>query len=147
MRMRVIVFDDADYVQEFFKTVLEECGYEVLVYSDPEECLLQHEHECVCDTHHVCADAIISDVDMPNVSGLQFVDSQKKKGCKIKNIAFMSGRWTAADMNFARKLGCKILYKPFTLETVLDWLDECKKRMDKNRLLSNWFIQEPVKSK
>jgi len=135
------VFDDSEFIQRFFKSLLEKRGYEVLIFSDPDVCPLQHEHDCHCDSNHVCADIIISDIKMPKVSGLQFVDGQKEKGCKIKNIAFMSGPWSKSDLKYAQELGCKVFHYPYTFEEINDWLDECEKNISPGRLLSNWFIK------
>jgi two-component system response regulator AtoC len=140
MKKRAIVFDDIEAIQKILKRILEMRGYEVMTYSNPDECPLQHEHDCRCDSNHTCADIIISDIDMPKVSGLQFVQDQNKKGCKITNIAFMSGAWSESDLKYARELGCKIFSKPFTIEEINDWLDECEKYIKPDRLLSDWFV-------
>lgn len=90
----------------------------------------------------MCADILITDISMPDVSGLDFVEGQLRKGCRIPNIAIMSGAWSDVSMKRAKDLGCASFEKPVALSALADWLDKCEERMDKNKELSNWFIQE-----
>jgi DNA-binding response OmpR family regulator len=142
MKRRAIVFDDIEAIQEILRRMLAMRGYEVMTYSNPGECPLQHEHDCQCNSKHTCADLIISDRDMPKVSGLQFVEGQIAKGCRVKNIAFMSGAWSESDLKKAKELGCKVFFKPFTIQEINDWLDECEKNIEPDRVLSDWFIKD-----
>jgi YesN/AraC family two-component response regulator len=91
---------------------------------------------------HACVDIIITDVNMPNVSGLEFIKNQLKKGCKVKNIALMSGTWTDYESEYALRLGCQVFHKPFSLDELNKWLDDCEKKIDTNRDLSNWFLDQ-----
>lgn len=79
---------------------------------------------------------------MPNISGLDFIDAQVRKGCKIENIAIMSGAWSDSSLKRARDLGCAVFEKPFTLAALKGWLDKCEERMDREKYLSNWFLRE-----
>lgn len=85
---------------------------------------------------------MITDIDMPNVSGLDFIDGQVRKGCKIQNIAIMSGAWSKLKVERAKDLGCEVFKKPFTLSALTEWLDKCEEQMDQGKDLSNWFLQE-----
>jgi CheY-like chemotaxis protein len=138
-QLRGIVFDDDESVGNLVKLVLEGRGYEVLIYTDPTECPLQHSHECQCDETQVCSDIVISDIDMPTVSGLEYVEQQLNKGCKVRNIAIMSGLWSESKLEQAKALGCKTFEKPFSLRALTEWLKECESRIDPDRSLSHWF--------
>ena len=91
-RVRVILLDDNEGVRSIFAEILEERGYEVFPYSDPGICPLQLERECLCSNGQSCADIIISDVDMPSMTGLEFIENQKKKNCKIRHSSPAAGQ-------------------------------------------------------
>lgn len=112
------------------------------MYPDPSLCPLQHSHDCQCEGKERCADIVITDIDMPNISGLDFIESQVRKGCKIQHIAIMSGAWSQLSMKRAKDLGCSVFEKPFRLSVLTEWLDKCEERMDQSKDLSNWFLQE-----
>jgi len=77
---------------------------------------------------------------MPNMKGLEFIQRQVQKGCRgiVQNKAVMSGTWTDADIAYAGSLGCRIFEKPFMIEEIHRWLDECEKRIDTARKLIEW---------
>jgi hypothetical protein len=76
---------------------------------------------------------------MPNITGLEFVENQIKKGCKVKNVALISGAWSESDLEYTQRLGCQPFHKPFTIDEINEWLDECENKINPNRLLSDWF--------
>lgn len=141
-KLRAILFDDEQGIRQLLEAVLKRRGYEVFTYRDPSLCLLQHSHDCQCEETQLCADIVITDIDMPNVSGLDFVAGQVRKGCKIRNLAIMSGGWSEVTIKRARDLGCAVFEKPVALSALADWLDKCEERMDQGKDLSNWFLQK-----
>jgi CheY-like chemotaxis protein len=138
-KLRAIVFDDNDADRYAVKRLLERRGYEVLEYADPTDCPLLHSHECQCGEAETCCDILITDVNMLRVSGLEFLEKQIQKGCKIPNIAVASGAWMDSNLEHAQRLGCKIIEKTPTWDDLADWLDERVSEIDRNRSLSNWF--------
>jgi DNA-binding response OmpR family regulator len=140
--MRVIVLEDDENLRGLIRLILERRGYEVIAFEDPAECPLVHSHVCVCGPNEVCADVLISDVNMLQISGLQFVESQRKKGCKLERIAFMSGTWDEAALEQARRLGCKVFHKPFNIKELNDWLAECEQSPESLKKLSDWFLRK-----
>jgi DNA-binding NtrC family response regulator len=109
--MRVLIFDDDDRIFSF---------------PHPALCPLHLVGACSCPTAQACGDIIISDVNMPNVNGLEFIETQIQKGCKVKNLALMSGAWTVSELQYAQKLGCQTFHKPFTLDEINAWIDDCE---------------------
>jgi hypothetical protein len=57
-------------------------------------------------------------------------------------IALMSGAWLNSDLQRAKELGCQAFHKPFLLDEIKKWLDDCEKRINRNSVLSDWFSKE-----
>ena len=75
---------------------------------------------------------------MPVSSGIDFINNQKKKGCKVKNVAIMSGLWSNTDIETAKNNKCRIFYKPFNITEINRWLVECEANVDPGRVLNSW---------
>ncbi|NOZ25510.1 MAG: response regulator [Nitrospirae bacterium] len=142
MRLRAFVFDDDERIRSLLTIVLESRGYSVLAFPDPTRYSLYLDSECSCPPGHVCGDILITDNNMPNMKGLDFIRMRMQNGCRgiVQNKAVMSGTWSAVDLAYARSLGCKIFEKPFMLEEIHRWLDECEKRTDASRKLIDWPV-------
>ena len=89
----------------------------------------------------VCADVILSDVNMPIKKGIDFLEEQIKKGCRCKHFALMSGEFSEEDVSKAKSLGIKIFKKPFKLAQIINWLDQIEKDTDQKRKLADWFLK------
>ena len=135
MRYRTILCEDNPSVREILNFILQERGHEVFSYKDAGDCPLNFNTGCNCDHIKLCSDLIISDVSMPNVNGLEFIENLRKNGCKIKNIALVSGYWTAKDIAKAKGLGCAVFHKPVAPEELFEWIDACEKNIDPQRVL------------
>lgn len=144
MRLRIFVFEDNDALRSAISSLLEIRGYEVLSYSEPLLCPAYLNRECPCPQNHACGDVFITDNVMPNMTGLDFIESQKRHGCKAiaKNKAVMSATWTDAELERAKELDCKTFQKPFETNELLSWLAECEKRIDPNRKLAELPLRE-----
>ena len=138
MKSRVLIFEDNDSLRSTLKNILVGVGYEVYDFSNPGLCpqYLSSNQNCLWDDS--CSDIIISDVNMPVETGLEFIKNRLNLGCKIKFRALMSADWTESDLQYAQKIGCKVFQKPFDLEELLQWLENCQKQIDQNRVLSDW---------
>jgi CheY-like chemotaxis protein len=136
MKYRTILCEDNESVRKIFNFILEERGYEVFSFEDAGDCPLNSLTECKCSLVNPCSDIIISDVSMPKVSGLEFVENLRKIGCKIKNIALVSGYWTEKDVTRAKEIGCTVFHKPLKTEVLSEWLDNCEKNIENQRALS-----------
>jgi len=138
-KLRAIVFDDNVDDRYQIKRLLKNRGYEVLEYVDPTSCPLLHAHECQCGQTEACCDVLITDLNMLKVSGLEFLEQQIQKGCKIPNIAIASSDWSVSNLKRAQRLGFTTLEKTATWDALTDWLDERGPQIDRSRSLSNWF--------
>jgi len=123
MKLRVIILEDNDAIRNLLSVILEERGYEIHSFNSPAICPLQITPECRCRGEQACVDVIISDLDMPAVTGLEFIENQKRKHCKCRHIALMSGNLTDAVIRQAKGLECKTFAKPFNLSDIIEWLE------------------------
>lgn len=141
--IRAFIFEDDDPLRDSLTNLLRDRGYEVLDFSDPGLCPLYNVTRCRCSDKETCGDVAISDMNMPTISGLEFIERQRKLGCKLGNIALMSGAWRDSDLTYAEQLGCKTFHKPFTFDQINEWLDECETRIKSDRVLADWFKENP----
>jgi CheY-like chemotaxis protein len=137
MKARVFVFEDNETLRSMLCLVLESRGYEVMCYSEPGLCPMHLDRKCPCPHQYACADAIITDLNMPHITGLEFLEDRIQNGCKVKCRAVMSGGWTDEGLDRAKRLGCQVFEKPFRFDELMRWLDECEKKIDPDRKLSD----------
>ena len=139
MKPRVLIFEDNADLRLMLNKILSDFEFEVFTFSDPGTCPLRASVDERCPLHHACSDIIISDINMPTETGLEFISDRLKNGCKIKFRALMSGAWSETDLQKAQSLGCRIFHKPFNLAELLKWLDNCVEKIDAERKLSDWL--------
>lgn len=145
-KIRVLVFEDDSFVRDLLRRLLEMRNYEVHTYEDPSICPLHGLVACECSNQGLCADIIISDIQMPNIDGLTFIKSQLEKGCQVdpSRIALISGYWVEKYRAEADRLGITTMQKPFQISTLDEWLDKCENNIDLNKGLID---EESLKAK
>ena len=131
MRPRILIFEDNDILLSTLKFVFSERGYEVLAFSEPERCQSYDAVNLTCPADIACSDVLISDVNMPTISGLNLIRELQQKGCQIKYRALMSADWTDTELESARELGCYIFHKPFDLLEMIEWLNDCRDELSR----------------
>ncbi|MFB3785891.1 MAG: response regulator [bacterium] len=144
MNIRAIVFDEDPQIRSLLWRILDERGYQVFTFPNPSLCPLYETRQCICPLNNACSDIVITDLKMAVMSGLEFISSQKSKGCKMMNIALMSSSWCLEEAETAKRLGCRLFSKPFPLAEMNAWLEECEKRIDPRRELSDWWMKESI---
>jgi len=130
---RVIIFDDEVFILNMLKDFFLMRGYEVLTYSDPTSiCPISGKAGDLCSSHDRCCDVMITDFSMPGVSGVELLERQSRKGCKldIRNKAVISGYIDDQNRTRVRQLGCTFFQKPFNLHALMEWLAGCEQRID-----------------
>ena len=147
LKFRAILLEDNDSIRFLFSEIFADRGYEIFAFSTPAICPLQMIPECRCDVNQTCTDIIVSDLDMPQMTGLSFIENQKKKNCKCKHVALISGSWTDQDLSLAHELGCKTFEKSLHFEDFYKWLDEVEKGIEPTRELRDWFQEQSSLSK
>jgi CheY-like chemotaxis protein len=137
-KLRAIILEDDEVLKEVLSEILRLRGYEIYAFDTPAICPLQLAPECECHENERCADILLSDINMPLITGLEFIRNQKDKGCKSPYTALISGEWSAERLSEAESLGCKTFPKPYSLKEINDWLDDIEKNIDLSIELRDW---------
>ena len=130
-KLRVIVFEDNQAVSDLFKKMLQGFGHHVLTFSDPTVFHVCRDPECEYHEDSSCADALIVDIMMPNMSGIEFMKLQRERGCNIlhENKALMSAVTSPQQQAAVEEFGCHFFKKPFKISEVKKWLEKCAERI------------------
>jgi DNA-binding NtrC family response regulator len=101
----VLVVDDEEPVRQLVQEVLEDAGYRVAAASRVSEALaFLHDPEL---------DAIVSDIRMPDESGLSLLAAVRELRPGLP-VVLMTGAAAAAERAEAEAAGVPVLDKPFT---------------------------------
>ncbi len=131
-RKRAIVFDDDDMVLDFITDLLSLRDYEVLAFKEPMICPMYGEASDSCNKPDLCADIMIADIQMPQMSGIDLFKKQVERGCKldIRNKAVISGHFDEDNVRKVEEIGCRFIEKPFKISALTEWIEECEKHID-----------------
>jgi len=129
---RVIILDDDVMVLNSLKKWLSQKDYEVLTFHDLTVCPVYEKRTDHCIKEKPCADIIITDVDMPAMTGIELLHYQSQRGCKIdkRNKALVSGYIDDKMMKIINESDYAFFKKPLDLSFISDWLNGCEKRID-----------------
>ena len=144
---RILLLEDNSSILRLLTELFQDRGYEVLGFSNPAICPLQMTPECRCGDNQRCTDIIVSDLQMPAMTGLTFIENQRKKNCKCQHVALISAHWTEEDLALAQHLKCKTFTKPFFFQELDEWLDQVESSIEQTRELRNWFQEQDSLSK
>ncbi len=124
-----LLLEDDTGIQELIETLMTHSGYSVTSCISPLDlnhsltpCLAIDSNTGLCISDP-CFDLIITDINMPHMSGLEFVKRLRQAECTTKHIAIMSGDWDDEKRLTAHKLDCTTFRKPFNLKDMRTWLN------------------------
>jgi len=136
-RLRILLFEDSNMLRLMLYRLLREQRWEVIGYPEPEECPLRHATKCACTQARVCADVIVTDLEMPHVDGFTFVHDLLETGCKVPFLAMFTACDDEARLARAREFGFAVFSKYDGLGPLLEWLHDVEKQVDARRLLTS----------
>lgn len=114
--MRVLVIEDNADLRDYLRLALESQDYNVLIAQNGKEAL------GVLDGQGV--DAVVTDLFMPEMDGIETISALRKRFPGIRVIA-MSGRPGVDYLTVARELGvAHTLRKPFEIDELLSALKD-----------------------
>lgn len=116
---RILVVDDVDAVRESLRLALERAGYEVVEAADGEAAL--------SIAQDAPADAVIADLWMPRLDGIDLLKALRRARPNLKVIAISgggAGMSLEVAASLARAWGAEdVMVKPFDNETLVARLD------------------------
>jgi DNA-binding response OmpR family regulator len=135
--MRIVLIEDDRHYREFLSIFLEKKGHQVFPASDPTGCPVYDQADEICPHKNACGDVLLIGQEMSKMTGLKFIQLQLERGCKgsAHNKALMSTYLTRNEMKLATRLGCTIFSKPFSLNSLLDWLECVEAKLPPERKL------------
>ncbi len=133
---RVIIFDDDAMLLEVMELYFDKWGYEVFPYQSPMSCLFNGSAGG-CKNLASCADLMISDFQMPQITGMELFHFQEQRGCSIgkKMKALMSGQVDEALLKQCNNSGYRFFKKPFSFSELDSWVNECEQNFDLSKQL------------
>lgn len=126
---RALAIDDDKFCLELLSEILIEQQFEVDAFPQATCNMTIQEADC-CPMEVPCYDVLLTDNQMPGMTGLDFLELQRCNGCKIPahRKAIISGYWTTDDLGIAAQIGCQVFHKPYALELIGAWLDVSQKK-------------------
>jgi hypothetical protein len=112
-------------------------GYEVFSHQSPLVCLFNGSAGS-CKSLASCADLMISDFEMPQITGIELYQLQEQRGCRVdrKMKAIMSGNTDGTFLRQCKDLGYRFFEKPFYSSEIYSWVSECEKNFDLSKQLA-----------
>ena len=127
-----MIYDDDHDVCSVIRQYCERLGFEVVVFDEPVVCPLYGKGHGSCLKSAPCADVMLTDLNMPKMSGIELIRAQSERGCKLglDRKVMMSGTVEEFQLNAIRLLGCVWFEKTMVFPYFIDWLKRTKVEID-----------------
>jgi two-component system chemotaxis sensor kinase CheA len=119
-RKRLLVVEDSSFFRQLLVPMLAASGYDVTAVDSAARAI------ALRDTTQTLFDAIISDVEMPGMDGLEFAKCLRESGpWRYTPLLALSGRLAEADAERGRAAGFSEYVGKLDRDTLLAALDRC----------------------
>lgn len=126
MSFRILLVDDDIESLTSTGRILQFADFNVVSVQSGEEALLQLSKSEF--------DLVVTDVRMPGMSGMEFVEAYQKRGHDVPFVV-MTAFGQVQDAVWAMKMGAvDFLLKPFKRQALLDAVEQVQRRLKKNSL-------------
>ena len=127
MSLRILIVDDEECIRDSMQMYLSEKGYDVATLENPVRC--DGADSRLCHGLDDCADVLIIDQWMPEMTGLEYLSCRHDWGCRAmgQSKALMSASLTDDLRKQALELGCTVFEKPVSLESIEGWIAKTTK--------------------
>jgi len=141
--MRIFLIEDDQSLREILATFLDMKGHEVIHSDNPTGCPAYDSAGEPCPHEHPCGDVLVIDQNMPKMTGLEFIRIQTERGCKgsVQNKLIITSGLKRDELELATRLGCSILVKPFSMFSLLEWLESVEHKLAPERELFDFPLQ------
>ena len=121
--MRILIVDDEESIRDSLKIYLTERGHDVLTLEHPSRC--DGESNRLCHGYETCADVLIIDQWMPEMTGIEYLSRRHDWGCRAlgQRKALISANLSEQLRLQALELGCTVFTKPVSLKQIENWLE------------------------
>jgi len=130
-RPRAVIIDDDIVIVALLRTYLQLRGYEVLTYRESRVCPV-YDNDTECSLSMPCADLILVDFNMARMNGLDLLNTQSARKCKLtpKNKALITGFADLLSQSIIDEMNYAFFEKPLDFNRLAAWFDECEERFD-----------------
>lgn len=124
---KALVIDDDSSVRQTLKEILPDYGYEVDTFENPV-CFLNIRNTNQCPEDKPCCDILIVDNEMPEMTGVDFLNRLDEMKCKIPpdHKTIYSGNIEPNDCKKVSQIGCKVFHKPH-FDKLIRWIQSMDK--------------------
>jgi CheY-like chemotaxis protein len=122
-----LVFDDDNFFRTLWSDTLTDLNLQVITFPTHELFLSQIKDDC-SSVSLPCPDFILTDNQMPGMTGLEFLARISQLGCKIRGdrIGIISGRWEEDEIEKAMQMGWRVFQKYNSPEQIRAWIEETR---------------------
>jgi len=113
---RVYLVDDNDGFRDSTAWLLQTAGFEALAYASGAEFIAAY----TAERHGEAAECLISDIRMPQMSGLQLQDELQRRGCAVPLVFVTAHGDVPLAVEAMRKGASNFLEKPFSDDALID---------------------------
>lgn len=136
MKKRAVIIEDEEVIRFAVAHLFRSRGFEVIACPDAVSFSLFSNCECNCRANQACADIVITDENMPKMTGSEFIRQRIHQGCSIPHFAVMSAALQEAGGGSSGLPEIRRFEKPIHIQDLIDWIEECEKRIDPQRKLA-----------
>ena len=112
----VVLIDDNETARDFIKSLLEDAGFTVIAFEFPKEALFYIKE------FKNAIDLVVTDFDMPGISGMEVIRAVKEMAPELK-IIMASGNIAEEEKSEAVGLGAaNVFKKPINIKEFLEFL-------------------------